>query len=254
LDFTGKTMLVTGSGRNIGRAIILEFARRGANVVINARANLDEARAVEEEARRLGARTLVVMGEVADRTVVLEMKARAETTFGRVDMYVSNAARRPNKDFWDTTDEDWHYYLNQQLTASWYLAKAFASGMRQAGFGRIIHINGPDGYSGGWNRVPHSTAKGGLRALTKSLAAGLARHGITVNDVNPGYTETVRDPATHPFLIGEQNRQRVLSRIPIGRGTEPEELAFACAFLCSAPAMCITGSIIHVDGGMSMLG
>jgi 3-oxoacyl-[acyl-carrier protein] reductase len=247
-------MLVTGSGRNIGRAIVLEFARRGANVVINARTNLDEARAVEEEAQRLGAQTLVVMGEAADRAVVLEMKERAEAAFGRVDMYVSNAARRPNKDFWDTTDEDWHYYLNQQLTASWYLAKAFAPGMRQAGFGRIIHINGPDGYSGGWNRVPHSTAKGGLRALTKSLAAGLAPHGITVNDINPGYTETVRDPATHPFLIGEQNRQRVLSRIPIGRGTEPEELAFACAFLCSAPAMCITGSIIHVDGGMSMLG
>jgi 3-oxoacyl-[acyl-carrier protein] reductase len=254
LDFTGKTMLVTGSGRNIGRAIVLEFARRGANVVINARANLDEARAVEEEARRLGARTLVVMGEVADRTVVLEMKARAEATFGRVDMYVSNAARRPNKDFWDTTDEDWHYYLNQQLTASWYLAKAFAPGMRDAGFGRIIHVNGPDGYSGGWTRVPHSTAKGGLRALTKSLAAGLGRYGITVNDINPGYTETVRDPETHPFLIGEQNRQRVLSRVPIGRGTKPEELAFTCAFLCSTPAMCITGSIIHVDGGMSMLG
>jgi 3-oxoacyl-[acyl-carrier protein] reductase len=254
LDFTGKTMLVTGSGRNIGRAIVLEFARRGANVVINARTNLDEARSVEDEARGLGVRTLVVMGQVSDRAVVLEMKARAESTFGRVDMYVSNAARRPNKEFWDTTDEDWHYYLNQQLTASWYLAKAFAPGMRDAGFGRIIHINGPDGYSGGWTRVPHSTAKGGLRALTKSLAAGLGRYGITVNDINPGYTETVRDPDTHPFLVGEQNRQRVLSRIPIGRGTEPEELAFACAFLCSAPAMCITGSIIHVDGGMSMLG
>jgi NAD(P)-dependent dehydrogenase (short-subunit alcohol dehydrogenase family) len=169
-------------------------------------------------------------------------------------MYVSNAARRPYKDFWDTTDEDWHYYLNQQLTASWYLAKAFAPGMRESGFGRIIHINGPDGYNGGWTRIPHSAAKGGLRALTKSLAAGLGRFGITVNDINPGYTETIRDPETHPFLLGEQNRERVLSRIPIGRGTEPEELAFACAFLCSPRAMCITGSIIHVDGGMSMLG
>jgi NAD(P)-dependent dehydrogenase (short-subunit alcohol dehydrogenase family) len=254
LDFTGKTMLVTGSGRNIGRAIVLEFARRGANVIINARSNVDEARSVETEARQLGAATMVVMGEPADPAVVDEMKARAEAEFGRVDMYVSNAARRPYKDFWETTDEDWHYYLNQQLTASWYLAKAFAPGMRESGFGRIIHVNGPDGYSGGWTRIPHSTAKGGLRALTKSLAAGLGRYGITVNDINPGYTETVRDPETHPFLVGEQNRERVMSRIPIGRGTEPEELAFACAFLCSSRAICITGSIIHVDGGMSMLG
>jgi NAD(P)-dependent dehydrogenase (short-subunit alcohol dehydrogenase family) len=126
--------------------------------------------------------------------------------------------------------------------------------MRDAGFGRIIHMNGPDGYRGGWTRAPHSTAKGGLRTLTKSLAAGLGQYGITVNDINPGYTATVRDPETHPFLISEEDVNRTISRIPIGRGTKPEELAFACAFLCSEPAMCITGSIIHVDGGMGMLG
>jgi len=254
LDFSGKTMLVTGSGRNIGRAIVLEFARRGANVVINTRSNEEEARAVEAEARGLGVGALVVMGEPADPAVVARLKEEAEAAFGRVDMYVSNAARRPYKDFWETTDEDWHYYLNQQLSASWYLAKAFAPAMRENGFGRIIHVNGPDGFSGGWTRVPHSTAKGGLRTLTKSLASGFGRYGITVNDINPGYTETIRDPATHPFLVGDENRRRVEDRIPIGRGTRLDELAFACAFLCSEPAMCITGSIIHVDGGMSMLG
>jgi NAD(P)-dependent dehydrogenase (short-subunit alcohol dehydrogenase family) len=254
LDFTGRTMLVTGSGRNIGRAIVLEFARRGANVVINARSNVDEATAVQAEAEALGARAIVVMGPPADPAVVDEMKTRAEEAFGRVDMYVSNAARRPYKDFWETTDEEWHEYLNQQLSASWYLAKAFAPAMRDAGFGRIIHVNGPDGYRGGWTRVPHSTAKGGLRSLTKSLAAGLGAHGITVNDINPGYTETIRDPETHPFLIGDEATRRTVERIPIGRATKLEELAFAVAFLCSGPAMCITGSIIHVDGGMSMLG
>jgi 3-oxoacyl-[acyl-carrier protein] reductase len=254
LDFTGRTMLVTGSGRNIGRAIILEFAKRGANVVINARSNVVEARTVQAEAESFGARAIVVMGNVADPAVVDEMRLRAEDAFGGVDMYVSNAARRLYKDFWDTTHEEWHEYLNQQLTASWYLAKAFAPGMRDKGFGRIIHVNGPDAYAGGWMRVPHSAGKGGLRTLTKSLAAGLGQHGITVNDINPGYTETVRDPETHPFLAREEDRQRTTARIPIRRGTTPEELAFSCAFLCSAPAMCITGSIIHVDGGLSMLG
>ena len=254
LDFTGKTILVTGSGRNIGRAIILEFAGRGANVIINARSNRAEAEAVELEARALGAKTLIVMGEAADLDVVSEIQRRAESVFGRVDIYVSNAARRPFKDFWETTNDDWHEYLNQQLTASWYLAKAFAPSMRDAGYGRIIHMNGPDGYRGGWTRAPHSSAKGALRTLTKSLAAGLGRYGITVNDINPGYTETIRDPSTHPFLVSDEDRQQTIARIPIGRGTKPEEVAFACVFLCSAPAMCINGSILHLDGGMSMLG
>jgi NAD(P)-dependent dehydrogenase (short-subunit alcohol dehydrogenase family) len=195
------------------------------------------------------------MGEAADLSVVEEMKDRSEETFGRVDMYVSNAARRPYKDFWEMSHDEWHFYLNQQLTASWYLAKAFAPGMRDAGFGRIVHINGPDGYTGGWTRVPHSTAKGGLRTLTKSLAHGLGVYGITVNDINPGYTDTVRDPETHPWMVGDAKNESDRRRfIPIGRPTKPQELAFACAFLCSEPAMCITGSIIHVDGGMGMFG
>ena len=125
-----------------------------------------------------------------------------------MDIYVSNAARRLHKTFFDTTNEDWHFFLNQQLTASWYLAKAFVPGMIDAGWGRIIHINGPDGYSGGWTRIPHSTAKGALRTLTKSLAAGLGEYGITVNDVNPGFMDTVRDYETHPGVTPEYSAQR----------------------------------------------
>ena len=253
-ELAGKTALVTGSGRNIGRAIAVELAGQGANVVINARANRAEAEAVADEVRAAGADAIVVIGAPAERGVVDEMCAVATERFGRVDIVVSNAARRPNKDFWQTTDDEWHHYLNQQLTASWYLAKAFSPAMRDAGWGRIIHMNGPDGYVGGWDRVPHSVAKGALRTLTKSLAKGLGQHGITVNDINPGFTDTIRDPETHPFLIGEANRARAIERIPIGRPTRPEEVAHAVAFLCSERAACITGSILHIDGGMSMLG
>ena len=117
LDFTGKTILVTGSGRNIGRAIILAFAARGANVIMNSCTNEAEARSVEREAQALGAKTLVVMGAAGEITTVEEMQRRAEAPFGRVEMYVSNAARRPHKAFFDTTHEDWHFFLNQQLTA-----------------------------------------------------------------------------------------------------------------------------------------
>jgi NAD(P)-dependent dehydrogenase (short-subunit alcohol dehydrogenase family) len=253
-DFSGRTILVTGSGRNIGRAIILEFAGRGANVVINARSNREEAEAVRAEAQSLGAQALVVMGDAGEKAVIETIKREVEARFGRLDTYVSNAARRLKKDFFETTDEEWHRHLNQQLTASWYLAKAFAPAMCEAGFGRIVHMNGPDGYFGGWTRVPHSTAKGGLRTLTKSLAAGLGQYGVTVNDINPGYTDTVRDPATHPEFNQPGFAKELAATIPIRRPTRPEEVAFACAFLCSERAGAITGSIIHVDGGRDLLG
>jgi NAD(P)-dependent dehydrogenase (short-subunit alcohol dehydrogenase family) len=254
LDFTGKTILVTGSGRNIGRAIILEFAARGANVTINTRSNREQAAAVEKEAQALGAKTLVVMGAAGELSTVEEMKRRAEDTFGRVDIYVSNAARRLHKSFFETSNEDWHFFLNQQLTASWYLSKAFVPGMQAAGWGRIIHINGPDGYSGGWLRVPHSTAKGALRTLTKSLAAGLGEYGITVNDINPGFMDTIRDMETHPGVTPEFSAERARQLHPIKRQPRVDELAWACVFLCSTRAAAITGSAIHVDGGARMLG
>ena len=254
LDFTGKTILVTGSGRNIGRAIILEFAARGANVIINSRTNEAEARGVEKEAQALGAKTLVVMGTAGELKTVEEMKRRAEESFGRVDIYVSNAARRLHKTFFETTNEDWHFFLNQQLTASWYLAKAFVPGMIEARWGRIIHINGPDGYTGGWTRVPHSTAKGALRTLTKSLALGLGEYGITVNDVNPGFMDTIRDYETHPGVTPEYSRERARQLHPIKRQSRPDELAFAVAFLCSDRSGAITGSALHVDAGAKMLG
>src|ERR1043165_5083738 len=225
LDFTGKTILVTGSGRNIGRAIVLEFAGRGANVIINTRTNREEAESVAKEAQALGAKTLIVMGTAGELATVEEMKRRAEDTFGRVDIHVSNAARRLHKTFFETSNEDWHFFLNQQLTASWYLAKAFVPAMKEAGWGRIIHINGPDGYSGGWLRVPNSTAKGGLRTLTKSLAAGLGEYGITVNDINPGFMDTIRDYETHPGVTPEFSAHRARERPPIKRQPRPDATA-----------------------------
>ena len=112
---SGKTALVTGSGRNIGRAIVLELAARGANVIVNAHSNEAEANAVAQEAERRGARSLVVMGDASELATVELMRARAEEAFGGVDIYVSNAARRLYKDFFETTNDDWHYHLNQQL-------------------------------------------------------------------------------------------------------------------------------------------
>jgi len=250
---TGKTALVTGSGRNIGRAIVLELAGHGANVIVNARSNTAEAEAVANEAEDLGVRSLVVMGEADDKATVERMRTQAEKTFGGLDIYVSNAARRLYKDFFTITDEDWDYYLNQQLTASWYLAKAFVPGMRDRGWGRVVHINGEDGWLGGSSRIPHWVGKGGLRTLTKSLASGLGQYGITVNDVSPGFIETIRDMETHPEVTPERTRE-FLPAIPIRRQPTPEELAWACVFLCSTRSAAFTGAVIHVNGGQWMFG
>jgi NAD(P)-dependent dehydrogenase (short-subunit alcohol dehydrogenase family) len=249
----GKTALVTGSGRNIGRAIVLELAGRGANVIVNARSDRAEADAVAKEAEGLGARSLVVMDDVADKATVEQMRIHAEEIFGGVDIYVSNAARRLYKDFFTITDEDWDYHLNQQLRGSWYLAKAFVPGMRDRGWGRVVHINGEDGWLGGWTRVPHSVGKGGLRTLTKSLASGLGQYGITVNDVSPGFIETIRDMETHPEVTPERTKE-FLPAIPIRRQPTPEELAWAVVFLCSTRSAAITGAVIHVNGGQWMFG
>lgn len=254
MTLEGRTALVTGSGRNIGRAVALEFADHGANIILNARSNKEEINEVAEEVRSRGVGAYVVLGDAAEKNTVTEFQRVAAQAKLDVDVYVSNAARRLHRDFFDTTDEDWHRYLNQQLTASWYLAKAFVPGMRDRGWGRAIHMNGPDGWRGGATRIPHSTAKGGLRAFTKSLAASVGRYGITVNDVNPGFNNTERDPETHPGITPERSAEIARERIPIRRQPTPEEVAWACLFLASDRSGAVTGTAIHVDGGMWMLG
>jgi 3-oxoacyl-[acyl-carrier protein] reductase len=249
----GKTALVTGSGRNIGRAIALELATRGANIIVNTHRNEAEANAVAQEAERLGVRSLVVLGDASDLATVHQMRARAEEAFGGVDISVSNAARRLHKDFFETTNEEWHYHLNQQLTASWYLAKAFVPGMRERGWGRVVHISGEGGWMGNPMAIPHATGEGGLRSLTKSLARGLGPYGITVNTISPGVMGTIRDPQTHPQLTSERNEE-IARQTPIGREPTPEELAWVCAFVCSTRSAAITGASIHVDGGLFMFG
>ncbi|MEU6347581.1 SDR family oxidoreductase [Streptomyces sp. NPDC046977] len=250
LDFHGKTMLVTGSGRNIGRAIVLEFAARGANVVINARdtdADRVEAEAVRTEAEKYGVGALVVLGDAGDRETVQRLKTESEQRFGRVDMYVSNAMHRMYREsFFDTTDEDWHYYLNQQLTASWYLAKAFVPGMQTGGWGRIIHMNGPNAWTGSWAAIPIASSKAGLHTLTKSLASGLGQYGITVNDINPGFVDVVRDSGLDDNTA---LRTRAAGSMAIKRVITPEEVAWTCAYLCSARSGAVTGTIINIDGG-----
>jgi 3-oxoacyl-[acyl-carrier protein] reductase len=253
-QLTGKTALVTGSGRNIGRAIVREFAAQGANVIVNARSNRAEAEAVAAEARALGVQALVVLGDVSSLETIQELERQAEARFGRVDIYVSNAMYRKRQTFFETTVLDWQTYINMQLGASFYLARTFAPKMARAGWGRILHITGPDGFVGVPNRVTNVAAKAGLRGLTKALASELGRYGVTVNDVAPGMHDTVRDPVTHPFALDPSWIEKAVEHIPVGRIGTAEDVAWCCAFLASPRSSFITGQVIGCNGGELMIG
>lgn len=187
-DLAGKVALVTGSGRNIGRAIVLEFAARGADVVVNARTNTIQAEAVAAEARALAVGALAVTGDVSQAATVQRIADRCTVAFGHgPDVYVSNSAARPVRSLFDVSADEWQAIVNVQLHARFLLAQAFAPGMFERGWGRIIHITGPSAFLGVPHR-PHLAAKGAIRGLTKSLAIELGPHGVTVNDVAPAST------------------------------------------------------------------
>ncbi len=150
------------------------------------------------------------------------------------------------------TPDEWQTYLTMNLSSAFFLAKAFAPDMREAGWGRIIHVGGLDGWGGASHRPHNVTAKAGLHGLTKALATELSPYGITVNTLGTGVFNTTRDPANYPADRGA-TAKRTMGESLVGRFGEPEEFAFAVAFLASPRAGYITGAALHVNGGMLLV-
>ena len=244
MTLQGKTALVTGSGRNIGRATALELAKEGANVVINARSNREEVEAVAEEARQLGVKALPVLADVSDKDAVNSMAARALEEFGRLDVVVSNVAIRPTKPFMEVSLEEWRQVQGVILDAAFFLSQAALPSMEQNGFGRLIYIAGEGAFTGHAGRAHVYAAKMGLVGLARSLASEVAGHGITVNVVSPGRYDTSRNMDWYP----DRNTASV-EGIPVGRMGNPRELGATCRFLASDDGAFITGQTIHVNGG-----
>ncbi len=244
MTLEGKTALVTGSGRNIGRATALELAKEGANVVINARSNREEVEAVAEEARELGIRAMPILADVSDKEQVNSMVSRTLEEFGRLDVVVSNVAIRPTKPFMDVSLEEWRLVQGVILDAAFFLSQAVLPSMVQNGFGRLIYIAGEGAFTGHAGRAHVYAAKMGLVGLARSLASEVARHGITVNVVSPGRYDTSRNLDWYP----DRNTASV-EGIPVGRMGDPRELGATCRFLASDNGAFITGQTIHVNGG-----
>ena len=249
-EFTGKTALVTGAGRNIGRATILAFAQEGANVVVNYRSNRDEGEGVAEEARALGVEAIAIAADVGDSDQVGEMARQALERFGAVDIVVNNAASRPHQPFMDITVEDWDRVIRTDLSATFYLTRALVPTMMSRGWGRIVIIGGVCGSMGLANRAHTVASKAGLQGLTKAMALEFGHAGINVNLIAPGMIDTTRPLENYPGWPPSQER---LDGQPVNRIAQSEELAGVCVFLASQAASYITGQTIHFNGGMHMV-
>lgn len=245
----GKTALVTGSGRNIGKSIALHFARAGANVVVNGHRNQAAIDEVVKEIEDGGGKAIGCLADVGDAQAVARMVRMAEDAFGEVDIAVSNVAARSHRPFLETTNEDWSATLNTNLNAAFYLAREVVPKMQASKWGRIIHIGGEDGFAANIpGRVSNIVAKAGMHALSKALATEFAEDGITVNTISPGYIDTERDwskYATNPAAAR-------LAQIPMRKLGRVEDIAAACVFLAADSGSFITGQVLHVNGGMFM--
>jgi NAD(P)-dependent dehydrogenase (short-subunit alcohol dehydrogenase family) len=242
--FDGKVALVTGSGRNIGRATILKLAAEGANVVVNARSNQQEADAVAQEARALGVKALSVLADMGHKDQVERMVSQTLADFGRLDILINNAAIRPHKPFTELTQQDWEEVRGVVLDGAFYCTRAAIQSMVEHQYGRILFFTGEGAFSGGAQRAHVSAAKMGLIGLARSLASEFAAHNIRVNVVCPGSIDTTR---ANPEWY--QGRVPNASGIPLQRQGTAEEIAATCLFLVSDDSGFITGQTIHVNGG-----
>lgn len=242
----GKVALVTGSGRNIGRATVLKLAAEGANVVVNSRSNQAEADAVANEARALGVKALSVIADVANKAAVDAMLSRAFSEFGRIDILINNAAVRPHKAFAELTLQDWEEVRGVVLDGAFYCTRGVVQSMIDNQYGRILFFTGEGAFSGAAKRGHVSAAKMGLVGLARSLATELAPHNIRVNVVCPGSIDTSR--ANPQWYAG---RPPDAKGIPIGRQGHVDEIAGTCLFLVGDDSGFVTGQTIHANGGVA---
>jgi len=242
-ELAGKVAIVTGAGRNIGRAIAHQLAKAGAAVVVNARSNKAEADNVGREIEAAGGQALGVLGDVADPQAVAALADAALKRFGRIDILVNNAALRREKPFEQMTHAEWREIMDVTLDGAFHCVKACLPALRQSGAGVIVNIGGMSAHTGAKDRAHVVTAKAGLVGFTRALAHDLADAHITVNCVVPGLIGTPR-PKNSP----EPQHHLTHSTITGARG-QPDDIAAAVRFLCGPGARYITGQSIHCNGG-----
>lgn len=246
-DLTGKKALVTGGSRGIGRGIALALAQQGADVAVNYRSNATEAEAVVEEIKAMGRDAFAVQADVSQKDAVVKMFEEIKNRWGKLDILVNNAGIVNFADFESLTEEQWDQTLDVNLKGQFLCAQQAVKLMGSGA--KIINIASiaSGGVGVGFHQIPHYVAsKGGVVALTESLALDLAAKGINVNAIAPGVIET---DMTKGLTEDEKTKAGLLARIPKGRFGKPQDIGAAAAFLASDEADYITGAVLYVDGG-----
>jgi enoyl-[acyl-carrier protein] reductase III len=249
-ELSGKLALVTGGGRGIGRAIGLELARRGVDLLINYVRHPDAAEQTAAEARELGVRAEAVRGNVADEKKVDDLFEHVREKYGYLDLLINNSASGVNRAATELTTHHWDWTLNVNARGAWLCARAALPLMRTRGGGAIVNIS-----SLGATRVMPDyflvgVSKAALEAVTRYLSVEFAQYGVRVNAVSGGLVDT---DALKSFDWGKEVIDRTTGRTPAGRMVEPADLAGVVVFLCSSAAAMIRGQTIVVDGGYSLL-
>ena len=242
-ELAGRVAVVTGAGRNIGRAIALALADAGAAVAVNGRANRADVDAVVAEIESRGGKALAVMADVSDEAAVQRMATAAVERLGRIDILVNNAAIRPEKPFESVSLADWRAVHSVILEGAFLTVKAALPHLKASGSGAIVNIGGMSAHSGAKDRAHVLAAKSGLIGFTKGLANDLAADGITANCVVPGIIDTVRAPGT------KRPQHHQSSKTLVGHFGSPQDIAAAVRFLAGPGARYITGQSLHVNGG-----
>jgi 3-oxoacyl-[acyl-carrier protein] reductase len=241
-SLAGKTALVTGASRNIGRAIALKLAGAGADIVVNTLSDRAAAEAVSAEIRALGRKSLVQVADIVDRAAVDRMVGEAKLALGGIDILVCNASSRGMVDFLDLDYKAWRRVIDITLDGTFHCAQATLPGMIAKGWGRIITLGGIAWHAGVKRRAHNLTGKSGLTGLTRALAVEFGDKGITANVIAPGTIETAR-PASAGALPARTNLP------PVPRPGHVDEIASAALFLAQPEQAYLTGQIIHVNGG-----
>jgi 3-oxoacyl-[acyl-carrier protein] reductase len=248
IDLGGKSAVVTGGSRGIGRAICLRLARQGADVCFSYRGNAAAAEATVADIVALGRRALAVQGDATDPEAADALVKAALEAFGKVDILVNNAGITRDDLIMRMSVDDFRAVLETNLFGAFYAIKAVTRPMLKARSGRIVNITSVSGQAGQTGQANYSSAKAGLIGLTKATARELASRGITCNAVAPGFvlTELTQD-------LAQPLQDEITSRTPLGRFGTTEEIADAVAFLASDEAAFITGQVLAVDGGLVMM-